>query len=182
MSLACSSFGFQCALTSHHIVALAQGKNNPKSWLEGLSLVTPSCEQPNNSHLNLKCECCCVLDHWQDVKLHSQPSSWQESRRKCAREALSLGRKVWRLDSTRAAKGKALMVYKFPPRTQLSYLERFTGSKKSEAAVYRLLIGDRVSQSKQFFIHFVEILWKPENPKSHKKQINVSLEKQIFSR
>lgn len=142
------------------------GQEQPKSWLEGLILVTPSCEHPNNthflsSHLNLKCECgkvsCCILDHWQNVKLHSQPSSWQESRRKCAREALSLGRKVWRLDSMRAAKGKRWWFISFPwERSCLIW--RALPAVKSEAAVYRLLIGDRMSQSKQFFIHFVEIL------------------------
>lgn len=69
---------------------------------------------------------------------------------------------------------KALMVYKFPLRTQLSYLESFTGSKIGSSSLQTADRGPNVAKQTVLYTFCWNIV-KPENPKSHKKQINVSL-------
>lgn len=69
---------------------------------------------------------------------------------------------------------KALMVYKFPLRTQLSYLESFTGSKIGSSSLQTADRGPNAAKQTVLYTFCWNIV-KPENPKSHKKQINVSL-------
>lgn len=87
------------------------------------------------------------------------PESWEKSL------------KTWFLASRQR---KALMVYKFPLRTQLSYLESFTGSKFGSSS---LQTADRwPNVAEQTVLHTIQ--WnirKLDNQKGTKKQINVSL-------
>lgn len=69
---------------------------------------------------------------------------------------------------------KALMVYKFPLRTQLSYLESFTGSKIGSSSLQTADRGPNVAKQTVLYTFCWNIV-KPEYQKSHKKQINVSL-------